>query len=464
MKVPSNVRDYPIRAGIRTVAFLFVCACLMGGVSFPAPALPQTAAGVIELEINGIIHPITAEYVNRGFEHAVASNAALIVMRINTPGGLDTSMREIIQRIINSPIPVAVYVGPSGSRAASAGFYILQSADIAAMAPGTHTGAASPVLINMFTRTTVPTDDTMQKKIINDATAYMRGIVTKRGRNVADAESTITEARAFTAEEALKRKMIDLLADSPAALVSALHGREIMRFDGRKQTLSLAGAARTAFAMTMRQQFLARVLSPDIFFLLLIFGALGLYTEFTHPGLIFPGVVGGICLLLALFAMNVLPVNVMGFLLIALAIGLFVSEAKYTSYGLLGLGGVVAMLLGALVLIRSPWTGAGVSLGVALGVTVPFGLITVFLMQRVIRSRGWKTAMGVEQMIGGSAEVRQAIAGGQEGMVFFQSELWRAVSSSDVAAGRKVRVTGIEGLVLRVEALEAASPAYKASD
>ena len=207
-----------------------------------SPVAEAQGAGprVVLLTLDDAIQPISAEYVKRGFEEA--TGAALIVIRMDTPGGLDSSMRDIIQRIINSPIPVAVFVGPSGSRAASAGFYILQAADIAAMAPGTHAGAASPVLVNILTRSTVPLDDTMKKKIINDATAYMRSIVSKRGRNVELAEATITEARAYTAEESLKQKMIDLLAETPEALLKSLDGREITRFDGRKQTLALAGA------------------------------------------------------------------------------------------------------------------------------------------------------------------------------------------------------------------------------
>lgn len=433
----------------RLLFFTGVIFVLAAAVLVAQPGAQQ--GRVVELDINDIIHPITAEYVNRGLDEAEATKAKLVVIQLNTPGGLDSSMRDIIQRIINSPVPVAVFVGPSGARAASAGFYILQAADIAAMAPGTHTGAASPVLVNLLTRTVVPLDETMHKKIINDATAYMRSIVTKRGRNVADAEATITEARAYTAEEALKRKMVDLLAETPEALLAALEGREIARFDGRKETLALAKAVRVPYDMTGRQRFLARILSPDVFFLLLIFGVLGIYVEFTHPGLIVPGVVGGICALLALFAMNVLPVNAMGFLLIALALGLFILEAKYTSHGLLGLGGVVAMLLGALVLIRSPWTGAGVSASVALGVTVPFAFITIFLMQLVLRSRKLKVAMGREQMVGATGEVRQPILPGGEGMVFFQSELWRASAESEIPAGARVRVLSVDGLILRVE-------------
>jgi len=422
-----------------------------------AQASPSAPA-VFVLDIKDGIEPVTAEYVNRGFDEAAAAHAALILIRMDTPGGLDSSMRDIIQRIINSPVPVAVFVGPSGARAASAGFYILQAADIAAMAPGTHGGAASPVFINLITRTVVPLDDTMHKKIINDASAYMRSIVSKRGRNVADAESTITDAHAYTAEESLKRHVIDLLADSPEALLTALDGREITRFDGRKEKLSLAGATQTVVAMTTAEQFRARILSPDVFFVLLILGVLGIYVEFTHPGLILPGVVGTICLLLALFAMNVLPINVMGFLLIALAIAMFILEAKYTSYGLLGLGGAICMLLGALILIKSPWTGAGVSASVALSVTVPFALISVFLMQLVLRTHRLKPASGAEQMVGALGEVTEEILPDVAGQVSLQGETWRAAAPAGIAKGARVRVVKLAGLTVHVEPVDSDPP------
>ncbi|MBI3406426.1 MAG: nodulation protein NfeD [Acidobacteria bacterium] len=426
---------------------LAICA-LLAVSSFSAPPAPP-GGKIVRVDLNDVIHPISSEYVNRAFDEAEASKAALVLIRIDTPGGYDSSMREIIARIINSPVPVAIYVGPSGARAASAGFYILQAADVAAMAPGTHTGAASPVLINILTGATVPLSDTMQKKIINDATAYLRSIVTKRGRNVPDAESTITEARAYTAEEALKRKMVDLLADSEEALLMQLDGREITRFDGRKETLSLHGI-RENFNMTGRQRFLSRILSPDVFFILLIVGVLGLFVEFNHPGFMVPGIVGGICLLLALFAMNILPVSVMGILLIVLALALFILEAKYTSHGILGLGGVVAMLLGALVLIRSPWTGAGVSLEVALGVTLPFALLSVFLMQLVLRSRKGKLAIGQEQMPGTIVEVTQAIQPDAPGQVSVLGETWRAEAQQVIAKGEKARIARVEGLTVHV--------------
>ncbi len=313
------------------------------------------SARVVELRIEDIIHPIVAEYLASGFDEAAQSGARLILITINTPGGLDSSMREIIQRIIRSPIPVAIHVAPSGSRAASAGFFILLSADVAAMAPGTDTGAASPVLV--VGGQSVAIDETMRRKVTNEAAAYLRSIVGKRGRNVEVAEKAVTEAKAFSDKESLESRLIDLVASTPEELLARLDGRPITRFDGTTVTLDLRSPVLTKVDMTARQRFLARILRPDIFFVLLILGVLGLYAEFTHPGLIVPGVIGGISLVLALFAMHVLPVNATGVLLILLAVALFILEAKFSSHGVLGLGGAVAMVLGALMLIRSPLTG-----------------------------------------------------------------------------------------------------------
>jgi len=419
---------------------------------------PQLAPPrVVELRIDDVIHPVTVEYVNRGFDEAARSNASVILITLNTPGGLDTAMRDLIQRIIRSPIPVVIYVAPSGSRAASAGFFILLSADVAAMAPGTDTGAASPVFV--IGGRSIDIDETMRRKATNEAAAYLRSIVGKRGRNVEAAEKAVTEAKAFTDKEALEAKLIDLVAATPEELLAQLHGRTITRFDGSTVTLELRSPVRTVVEMTGRQRFLSRILRPDVFFVLLILGVLGLYTEFTHPGLIVPGVVGGISLVLALFAMHLLPVNAAGVLLILLALGLFMLEAKFTSHGVLGLGGAVAMVLGALMLIRSPLTGMGVSLSAALGVTLPFALITVFLMRLVLRSFKWKFSTGVEQMIGALGEATEAIElhgpdGLGRGMVFVHGELWRAVSRQKIPRGARVRIVKVDGLTLHVELTE----------
>jgi len=420
-----------------------------------APVVTAGAARVIELRIDDIILPLTAEFVADAFDEAERQKASLILITMNTPGGLDTSMRDIIQRILKSPIPVAVYVSPAGSRAASAGFYILLSADIAAMSPGTNTGAASPIMV--FGGQPVSIDETLKKKIINDAAAYIRSIAEKRGRNPEDAVKAVTEGLAWTENEALKRKMIDLVAESPEDLLAKLNGREVKRFDGHTVTLALANPVRVPWQMSRRQQFLAVISRPDVLFILFIFAVLGIYIEFSHPGLVLPGAVGGVSLILFLVAMQTLPVNALGILLILLGIVLFVLEAKFTSYGLLGIGGVVSILIGAMILIESPMTGFGVSRVVALGVTVPLAVIAIFLMRLVLKSFEWKPSMGNEQLVGETCEVTEAIhpAGspyeGSGGMVFLQGELWRASSDREIAKGTQVRVKKVDGLTVHVE-------------
>ena len=323
------------------------------------------------------------------------------------------------------------------------------------MAPGTHAGAASPVLaIGGY----VPQiDEVLRRKINNDAMAFLRSFTEKRGRNPKLAETAINESKAFTEKEALEGKLIDLLANSPDDLLRQLNGREITRFDGVKQKLQLSAATRVPFELSARQKFLSRIVEPDVFFVLLILGVLGLYTEFTHPGVIAPGVVGGICIVLALYAMHLLPVNIAGLLLILLALAFFILEAKYTSHGVLAAGGIISMLLGALFLIRSPITGGGVSLGIALAVTLPFALLTVFLMRLVLLSRRWKPAAGKEELVGERGIAESGLGAGVEGMIRVHGELWQAVSSQPVAAGRPVKVVRVEGLKLAVEPVESVS-------
>jgi membrane-bound serine protease (ClpP class) len=405
------------------------------------------------LRIDDQIEPIMAEYVTEGIDRAARERAALILITVDTPGGLQDSMIEIIQRILASPVPVAVYVWPSASRAASAGFFILLSADVAAMAPGTHTGAASPLMA--IGGVPVSVDETLKKKILNDATAFLRSYAEKRGRNVALAETAVTEGKAFSDVEAKDGRLVDIIASSPEALLAALDGRTLTRFDGSTTRLELRGAQRIALVMNLRQRLLSRIVQPDAFFILLILGVLGLYAEFTHPGMILPGVVGGISLVLALYAMHILPVNFAGLLLVGVALVFFILEAMYTSHGILGIGGVLAMLLGAIMLIRSPLTGAGVSLGVALGVTLPFGVLTIVLMRLVLRSRAWKQDVGPEQLVGATAEVTEALVTPAEegvfaGMVRAQGALWRAVAPQTIAAGVQVRVVRVAGLTLHV--------------
>src|SRR5258708_15697563 len=360
-------------------------------------------------------------------------------------------MREIIQHIIDSRAPVAVYVAPAGTRAASAGFFILLAADVAVMAPGTHPGAASPLLAVGGYPVTV--DETLKNKILNDATAYLRSYADRRGRNAALAETAITDAKAFTGREARDGRLCDLIVDSRQALRAELEGRTITRFDGGTSRLVLPHPKITTVQMSARQRFLARIVEPDVMFMLLLVGALGLYAEFTHPGMVAPGVIGGIALLLALFAMHILPINLAGLLLMMLAIALFVLEVKYTSHGVLGVVGVVAMVLGALMLVRSPLTGAGVSLGAALAATLPFAVLTLVLMRLVLQSRGWTPQAGVDQLRHEVGQVPESIGGGAadnrgRGLVLVRGELWRGGPAAPDPPGARVRVLPVDAVAL----------------
>ena len=444
---------------MRLAPIILALLYAFGGASNAQTSRASNSAArprVVELKIDDEIEPIMAEYIDGGITDAARQGASLILITMDTPGGLSSSMEEIIQHILSSPVPVVVHVSPAGARGASAGFFILLSADVAAMAPGTHAGAASPLIAVGGVPLNV--DETLKKKILNDATAFLRSYAGKRGRNVEIAETAVTDGKAFTETEALNDKLVDLIATSPEGLFSKLNGETIKRFDGSETRLNLNNPEVVTMEMSVRQRFLARIVQPDVFFILLIAGVLGLYVEFTHPGMIAPGVIGAIALVLALFAMHILPVNFAGLLLIIVALGLFILEAKYTSHGVLAAGGIIAMLLGAFMLIRSPLTGAGVSFGVALGVTAPAALVTIFLMRLVLSSRAWKQSSGKEELLGAEAEVTEAIApvGGEaapasfQGMVRLRGELWRAVAPMAIPAGTQVRVVQVSGLTVHV--------------
>ena len=460
---PSQRRGFRFRQAWAAAVFVVFTAV---GI-FRATLLPPSSSAdlersgplVLEMKLDGEVEPILATYIDEGLADAARRHASLVLISMDTPGGLSDSMKDIIQHILASPVPVAAYVSPTGARGASAGFYILLSADIAAMAPGTHAGAASPIIaIGGFPQ---QIDEVFRRKINQDAMAFLRSFTVLRGRNPELAEKAITESKAFTEKECLDGKMIDLIVNTSDDLIRELDGRTITRFDGTKATLVLKSADREPFELSARQRFLARIVEPDVFFVLLILGVLGLYTEFTHPGVIAPGVIGGICLILALYAMHFLPVNLAGLFLIALSLAFFVLEAKAPSHGVLALGGIVSMFLGAVFLIRSPLTAGGVSLGVALSATLPFGVFAVVLMKLVLRSRKWKTATGKEELIGCQGTVTAELKAGGEGMVRVHGELWRAESSQIVAEGKAVRITGVQGLKLYVEPVEVASSAVK---
>jgi membrane-bound serine protease (ClpP class) len=451
--MPSRTwRRFPVVAWL--VGFVVTAGFLASTSLFPRPvqAAAESSSPVVELHIDGEIEPILAEYLVDEIARANSEHASLILITIDTPGGLDTSMRQIVQAVLQSNTPVVGYVTPTGSRAASAGFFILLSTDIAAMSPGTETGAASPIM--EVGGNVVQIDQTLRNKITNDATAFLRSYVVARGRNADLAATAVTDAKAWSSQEALDNKLIDLVVGSRSDLLAQLDGRTIRRLNGSTAQIALPHPVVSVREMNGRQRFLSWVVDPDVFFILLIVGVLGLYTEFTHPGVFAPGVIGGICLVLALFAMHLLPINVAGLALIGLALALFVLEAKFPTHGILGVGGVVSMVLGALILVRSPMTGQGVSLGAAIGVALPFAVIVIVLMRFVLRSRTWKQATGREELIGEEGEVTEpATSAGGVGLVRVHGEIWQAAvkGSETLARGARVRVKGVHGLTLEVE-------------
>jgi membrane-bound serine protease (ClpP class) len=402
------------------------------------------ANSIVKIRIDDTIQPITAEYIDRAIEHARQTNADAVLIELSTPGGLLDSTRTIIQTILASPVPVIIYVAPSGARAASAGFFILEAGDVAAMAPGTNTGAAHPVTLGGEKM-----DDTMKAKLENDSAAFMRSYVGPRGRNVQLAETGVRESKSWTDQEALQQHLIDVVARDQNDLLHQLDGRTIKRFDGKTAKLHLAGDSIDELPMTLKQRILNFLLDPNIAFLVLAVGALALYAEFNHPGAIVPGVVGVVFILLALFALNLLPTRYASLTLILAAFVLFALEAKFATHGILGLGGIVLLTLGGLLLVDGPIPQMRVQLWTALGVSVPLGLITVFLMTIALRARRSKVVTGLQGMIGAVGEARTDID--PEGKVFVQGELWNAHARSRVGLGEHVVVRKVEGLELEVE-------------
>jgi membrane-bound serine protease (ClpP class) len=410
---------------------------LIAAVASFAPAAPK----VIAVNVGGVVHPVTVEIIGHAIDQAERENASAVLLRLNTPGGLLDATREITSKIVASRVPVIAYVTPSGGRAASAGFFLLESADIAAMAPGTNTGASSPVLEGQ------QMDPVLRTKIENDASAWLRSFVTKRGRNAELAETTIRQAKAFTEKEALDNHLLDLIVPDERRLFDELDGREIKRFDGRTEVLHTRGAEVAEYRPSVRERIVQSIADPNIGYILMVIGALGIYAEFQAPGLIFPGVAGGISLLLGLSSLAVMPINWVGVALLILAVSLFVLEAKFASHGILGTGGTVAMVLGSLLLISGP-PELRIRLSTALAVSIPFALITMFLVSLAIQARRQKVVTG-GALAGEIGQARTALA--PAGKVFLRGEYWDAVSSAPVEEGGEVRVVAIDGMKLRVE-------------
>jgi membrane-bound serine protease (ClpP class) len=410
-------------------------------------AYVDAGADALHLTLNDQITPASAEVIDSAIARAERDNATALIIRLNTPGGLESSMREIVSRIISSRVPVIVYVAPSGARAASAGFVILISADVAAMAPGTETGAAHPVLIGGG-----ETSKTMEEKIVNDAAAFVRSLAEKRNRDPQAAESTIRESRSFTDREALNNHLIEIIARDEWDLLAQLNGRAVTRFDGSRKILQTSDEKLTPIILTFRQRLLMWLADPRVAFVLFAIGLLCVYFEFQHPGLVAPGVFGALAMILALYGFHMLPINVTGLLLIAVALALFVLEAKIQSFGVLGLAGVAAAVIGSLILINAPNPEMRLPLGLVLAVVIPFALILTMMVRLALRARRARVTTGLAGMIGLKGRAETAIE--PEGRVFVRGELWRARSQMKIAAGENVRVVGVEGLTLDVDLAE----------
>lgn len=409
-------------------------------------AATAASADIIKVTVDDMIHPISDEYIGRAIDLATQHKSEALLIELRTPGGLADSMRSIVQKIVKSPVPVIVYVTPSGSYAASAGFVILECADIAAMAPGTNAGAAHPVILGG------KMDDVMKTKLENDAAAFMRSIAAQRGRNVEVAESAVRQSKSFTEREALAQHLIDVIAPDVPSLLKAIDGKPLKRFNGTTVTMHVAGKPITTYEMSLKERLLSWIMDPNVAFILLALGGLAIWAEFNHPGAVIPGVVGMIAILLAIFALNLLPTRFAAVALLLAAFVLFFLEAKFASHGVLGLGGVICMIIGALFLVDGPIPEMRVHFLTALAVSVPIGIIAVFLTTLVLKARRHRVETGTEGMIGEVGVARTEL--GPDGKVFVHGELWNATATSTLASGTRVRVRAVDGLHLRVEPAE----------
>ena len=404
-------------------------------------------ASIYRIIVDAPVHPISSEYIVRSIEKAERDNASLLILVLNTPGGLDSAMREIIAKILASRVPVATYVSPSGARAASAGFYIGVASDLFVMAPGTNTGAAHPVGISI---TGQAMDKTMEEKVTHDAASYIKTLAEKRGRNIQAAEDAVRKSLSYTEKESFDKGLVDLVAGSEQEIIDHFDGKVVKRFDGDETVLRLKGEEIIDLPMSARQKFLLTISNPNLAYILLMLGLLGLSFEFSHPGAILPGVLGGISLLLAIFSFQILPINYVGLILILLAIGLFILEVKVQSYGVLGVGGVIAMVIGSVMLIDSPIPELRPSLAFIIPLAAGLSLIFFFLLFLVIRAHARKAATGKEGLFGEVGMAQTDLS--PEGKVFVHGEIWNAEAAEPIAKGSKVRVVRVlDTLKIRVE-------------
>jgi membrane-bound serine protease (ClpP class) len=432
-------------------------------LSYASARTANVGGHVLQLTIDEVIGPATDDYIQRALETAIGQRAELVVIRIDTPGGLDTAMRGIIKNITNSAVPVASFVSPSGARAASAGTYILYASHIAAMAPGTNLGAATPVQIGGFTppqpkgtpNKEAPAEEkaasAKKQKVINDAVAYIRSLAELHGRNQEWAEKAVREAASLPAREALSLQVIDILATGMVDLLQQIDGREVV-VSGHKRTLHVAGLPVRELAPDWRTRLLSVITNPNVAYILMLVGIYGLILEFSNPGAIVPGTVGAISLLLALYAFQLLPINYAGMALILLGVALMVGEAFEPSFGILGIGGVVAFVFGSIILIDTDVPGFGIDISVIVTFAVLSALIFIFVIGMAIKARRKKVVSGLEELLGGEATVIDDFE--QQGMVSIHSEHWQARSNTPLKSGQLVKVSAVKGLTLEVEPVE----------
>jgi membrane-bound serine protease (ClpP class) len=434
------MRYFLSRIGISSVAVVFTLLLTSHAAS----------ADVLKIVVDDAIHPVVTERIARAIQEAQRTHADAVLIELRTPGGLVTSTIDIVHEILTSPVPVIVYVAPAGNRAASAGFYILEAADIAAMAPGTNTGAAHPVISGETM------DPVLKDKLENDAAAHLRSYSGKRGRNVEVAESAVRQSKSFSADEALSQHLIDYVAKDENDLFRQLEGKTISRFDGSKTVLHLAGKAVIVQQETLKQEILSFMMNPSISFMIFAVGLLCIFFEFNHPGAILPGVVGFIAVAISLYTLQLLPLRSMAVVMIIASFAMFILEAKLQTHGIVGAGGIILMVLGALLLVDGPIPQMRVQLWAALAVAIPIGIITVFLMTVALKARRNKVVTGEQGMIGAVAIVCAPLT--PSGKVFVQGELWDAVSPANVDAGGRVVVRKVENLVLHVEPVRETVP------
>ncbi len=426
---------FSVWAGLVASAGFAVCAF--------AGSAPAQQPLVEKLVLSDTIQPVTEDELSRAIARANRDGAQALLVELDTPGGLLDSTRSMAGAILGSKIPVIVYVAPAGARAGSAGFFLLESADIAAMAPGTNAGAAHPVL-----EFGGQPDATMNQKIENDTEAFLRSYVTKRNRNAEAAEAAVHSSHSYTAEEALAQHLIDLIAPNEWELLKTLDGREITRMDGSKLTLHLAGARIEEIQHSLRDSLLGWLVNPNIALLFLVGGALLIYLEFNTPGTIVPGALGTLMVLLAIFALDLLPIRYTSVLLLVAALALLLLEAKFGGHGALAIAGIVCLTFGTLTLVAAPVPEMAVNPLVAIAVSAGFGGITVFLIRLAVRARRMKARLGASALVGCRASAMEPLA--PEGHVLVEGEIWRAVATEPVAKGALLRVVGVDQMLLQV--------------